>query len=156
MSDVDVNVKTSEAAQGRTQPHALSHETGRVTKRLIFSLIACGIIFYFLNTHRAWTWAYFESLMTMKDPSPAVAEVAKESIKAITTVAIAGISAVTAVVMFFITGNVAALSALSKFTSPIGTAMETVQRKFTQTTTQRVPAPGGAPNRNWKSDPNER
>jgi hypothetical protein len=75
------------------------------------------MVWVFLHTHRQWVWSYFESMMLMPKPSPELAAVAGQSIAAITTIAIYGISAITAVVMFFITGNVAALTQMFKFST---------------------------------------
>lgn len=80
------------------------------------------MVYFFLQTHRNWAWAYFESLMLMPKPSAEIATVAGQSIAAITTIAITGITAVSAIVLFFITGNVAALGQMFKFSS-IGQAI---------------------------------
>lgn len=91
-------------------------ETNRVTKRFVMALLGCGMVFWFLKTHRDWCYAYFAAMMQMPQPlSPELAAVAKESIAAITTIAISGISAVSFIAAWFITGSVVALSNMFRF-----------------------------------------
>lgn len=86
-------------------------------QRLTVCLMGCGMVWFFLQTHRSWVWAYFESLMLIDKPSAELAQVATQSINAITTIAISGISAISAIVLFFVTGNVAALAQMFKFSN---------------------------------------
>lgn len=85
-------------------------------------MLGCWMVYFFLQTHRNWVWAYFESLMLLPKPAAELATVAGQSIAAVTTIAITGITAVSAIVLFFITGNVAALGQMFKFSS-IGQAI---------------------------------
>ena len=71
-------------------PPALLHnpEAGRVTKRFVVTVLGAAMIFWFLQTHRNWVWAYFESIMTLDSPDSDQVLAAKE-------VALASISALT-------------------------------------------------------------
>lgn len=113
-------------------------ELRKVTKRLVVSILGCAIVWYFLNTHRAWVWAYFESLMLMPQPiSGELSATANASISAITTIAITGITAVAAIVVWFITGNVMALQSMFKFQSLAQTSGSVIAEALNQNATER-------------------
>lgn len=106
-------------------------------QRLVVCLIGCYGVWFFLQTHRNWVWAYFDSMMLMGKASPELASVASQGISAITTVTIAAMTAISAVVLFFITGDTAALSAMFKFsgaTQAIGSVTSEVASQFTEST----------------------
>jgi hypothetical protein len=97
-------------------------EIRRVTKRLVMTMCAFALVWYAAKVHRDWVWAYFATLLSTQDVSPSMQAVATESIAAITTIAITTASAVTALAIFFVTGNVAALSAMFKFNAATNAA----------------------------------
>jgi len=114
---------------------------GRLTKRLVVSLLAGVFIYYSLKVHRDWVWAYFDSLMTMPNATPEVANVATASINAITTAFIASATSIGFIVAFFITVKVAALTSMFKWQGAAQSVGQVVNESINQltTTTERVP-----------------
>lgn len=105
------------------QPHPIipNTETGRITKRLVVTLIGSALIYLFLQEHRNWVWAYFESVVTLDSPDAeqiaAAQAIASASISSLTTVSISASATIAALVIWFVTGNVMALRSMFKWTS---------------------------------------
>ena len=116
-------------------------EVGRITKRLVMSVAACAMVWYFLDKHRDWVWAYFATLAYCESTTPEQTKLAEASISAITTVALSGIGGIIFIAAWFITGNVVALTQMFKFnaatnlagsvvSSVVSTHTDSVQREI--------------------------
>lgn len=109
----------------------------RITKRLVVSLLAGALLYWSLKVHRDWVWIYFESLLAAPNPTAEMASVATASINAITTAFIASSTAIGFIVAFFITGNVAALTSMFKWSSAAQATGEVVSEAVNNLTTTK-------------------
>ena len=95
-------------------------DVGRLTKRFAMCLIGCGMVYWFLDKHRDWTYCYFATMQGYPD-STQLAVVAQAGIAAITTVANVAITGIVGIVFFLVTGNVLALRSFN-FASAVQSA----------------------------------
>lgn len=102
--------------------HPIVEAAGKkVWKRFTLTVAGALLLWLFLHEHRNWVWAYFESVMTLNSPEPeqvaAAQAIASASISALTTAFIATATTLGAMILFFITGDTAAITSMFKFTS---------------------------------------
>lgn len=110
---------------------------GSITKRLAVSVLGGFAVYWQLKVHRDWVWSYFESLLLTESPSPELANVATVSINAITTAFIAGSTTTAAIVIFFVTGNVAAITSMFKWTNAAQAAGSVVSEALNERMTSK-------------------
>lgn len=109
---------------------------GKVTKRLVISVLGAALIYWSLKVHRDWVWAYFESLILTANPSAELSNVATASISAITTAFITSSTAIGFIVAFFITGNVAAITSMFKWSNTAQAVGESVAQSINERITE--------------------